>query len=464
MSRLLPQSTTSHLQAPEAHISQPIKKRKHEVPRVPQTPVYGDTWDAERDQVPPLTPSVLVTTSMFDRAVDPSESGHPMSEPLVSISEQERRPADLASEQQDPGDIGAGTSDPWHNSTQSQDQNDLQARYTTPPNISTQTPPAPQTRTGTVLSTSHHHLQPIPPWPLPERLQRIPSTLDQLSQTTPGQRLQTASCTHQNRSQTVLPIPSQRGQLISSALGDAQLVSPTQQQPQPVPPISQRQSVPLTFQEQVQPDPSTTDQQTNTIASLYNKITLPTRQDQKINIFDGFVGGDELELRNLTLKQQPAECHSGTGEVGGDSNEEGSKPRGGKEENSSGDNNKNYDIENDSKMSRPDVETDDPVGGQIPADQHDSPMSPASSAISSIAINVTGIKERNKEAIIIRAQIQELTVKIEDLKTEKLKAEGREELDPLSEESTLKELEIQKAERSLERLKKKAERRYQAGE
>ena len=55
-------------------------------------------------------------------------------------------------------------------------------------------------------------------------------------------------------------------------------------------------------------------------------------------------------------------------------------------------------------------------------------------------------------------------MKIEDLKAEKLKAEGREELDPLSEESTLKAIEIQKAERSMERLKRKAERRYQAGE
>lgn len=171
-------------------------------------------------------------------------------------------------------------------------------------------------------------------------------------------------------------------------------------------------------------------------------------------------------MRNLTSQQQPPERHSGTGEVGGDSNEEGCKPNevGGKEENSSGDNNKNDNIENDSRKGRPDVETDDHVGGQIPVDQHDSPMSPTSSTVSSVAVNVIGIKERNKEAIIIRAQIQELTVKIEDLKAEKLKAEGREELDPLSEESTLKAMEIQKAERSLERLKKKAERRYQAGE
>ena len=52
-------------------------------------------------------------------------------------------------------------------------------------------------------------------------------------------------------------------------------------------------------------------------------------------------------------------------------------------------------------------------------------------------------------------------MKIEDSKAEKLRAEGREELDPLS---TLKAIEIQKAERSMERLKRRAERRYQAGE
>ena len=55
-------------------------------------------------------------------------------------------------------------------------------------------------------------------------------------------------------------------------------------------------------------------------------------------------------------------------------------------------------------------------------------------------------------------------MKTEDLKAEKLKVEGIEELDPLSEESTLKAIKIQKVEQNLERLKRKAERRYQAGE
>jgi len=211
---------------------------------------------------------------------------------------------------------------------------------------------------------------------------------------------------------------------------------------------------------------STSQQSAKAVSSTPQSNAKITCQDQNINISDGFVRGDELELRSFTSKQQPPECHSGAGEVGDNNNEEGSKQNegGGKEENSSDDNNKNDNIENDNAKGRPDVETDDHFGGQIPVDQHDSPMSPASSAVSSIAVNVTGIKERNKEAIIIRAEIQELMVKIEDLKAEKLRAEGREELDPLSEESTLKAIEIQKAEQSMERLKRKAERRYQAGE
>lgn len=280
MSRL-PQPTTSHLRAPQTHISQPIKKRKQEVPRVPQTPVYGDTWDAERDQMPPPTPSVFATTSMFGRVVDPNELVHLIPEPLVLISEQERRSTDLAPEQQNLGDVDVGRGDPWHNSTQSQDQHGPQAISTVPPNISSQAPPTPQTRPGTVLSTpldrsgtgpstSYHPLQPIPFEPFPDQSQPISSALDQSSQTTPGQKLQTASCTPQNRSQTRLPIPSQQGQLISPAPGDTQLVPLTQQQPQPVPPIFQRQSVLLTSQEQVQPDPSIAGQQANTLASLHN--------------------------------------------------------------------------------------------------------------------------------------------------------------------------------------------------
>jgi len=90
-------------------------------------------------------------------------------------------------------------------------------------------------------------------------------------------------------------------------------------------------------------------------------------------------------------------------------------------------------------------------------------MSPVSSADSSI-FNNPEIKERNKQAIIIREQIQELLLRIENLEDEKLKAQGRKELDPLSEESAFKEEEIQKVKRSLKKLKKRAEKRFQAGE
>ena len=75
-------------------------------------------------------------------------------------------------------------------------------------------------------------------------------------------------------------------------------------------------------------------------------------------------------------------------------------------------------------------------------DSHNNPLSPASSGYSSVAGVPAEIKERNKQAIIIRAQIHELTKRIEELKEEKLKAQGKEELDLFSEESTLKEKEI----------------------
>jgi len=48
-------------------------------------------------------------------------------------------------------------------------------------------------------------------------------------------------------------------------------------------------------------------------------------------------------------------------------------------------------------------------------------MSPVSSADSSI-VNNPKIKERNKQAIIICEQIQELLLRIENLEDEKLKA------------------------------------------
>jgi len=45
-----------------------------------------------------------------------------------------------------------------------------------------------------------------------------------------------------------------------------------------------------------------------------------------------------------------------------------------------------------------------------------------------------------------------------------LKAQEREELDLLSKESAFKKEEIQKAKQSLEKLKKRVEKRFQAGE
>jgi hypothetical protein len=100
---------------------------------------------------------------------------------------------------------------------------------------------------------------------------------------------------------------------------------------------------------------------------------------------------------------------------------------------------------------------------EVQVDSQNNPLSPMSSGYSSVAGVPSEIKERNKQAIIIRAQIYELVKRVEELNNEKLMAQGKEELDPLIEESTLKEQEIQNAERSLEKLKKRAEKRYQAG-
>ena len=164
----------------------------------------------------------------------------------------------------------------------------------------------------------------------------------------------------------------------------------------------------------------------------------------------------EFGLRGLTGQQQPPESNFGTGEVNGRIAGEGNKPYEGMKgvdigETHSGDNNNNNGNENKNDKGDIDVEADDHGGGDIHADKHNSLMSPISSADSSI-VNDPEIKERNKHAIIIREQIQELLLRIENLEDEKLKAQGREELDPLSEESAFKEEEIQKAKRRFSKL------------
>ena len=115
------------------------------------------------------------------------------------------------------------------------------------------------------------------------------------------------------------------------------------------------------------------------------------------------------------------------------------------------DNNNNNGNENKNDKGDIDVEADDRGGGDIHANKHNSLMSPISLADSSI-VNDPEIKERNKQAIIIHKQIQDLLLRIENLENEKLKAQSREELDPLSEESAFKEEEIQKAKRSFSKL------------
>ena len=166
----------------------------------------------------------------------------------------------------------------------------------------------------------------------------------------------------------------------------------------------------------------------------------------------------EFGLRGLTGQQQLPESNFGTGEVNGRIAREGNKPYKGTKgvdigETHSRDNNNNNGNENKNDEGNIDVKANDCGGGDIHADKHNSLMLPISSADSSI-VNDPEIKERNKQAIIICEQIQELLLTIENLEDEKLKAQGREELDPLSEESAFKEEEIQKAKQSLEKLKK----------
>ena len=176
----------------------------------------------------------------------------------------------------------------------------------------------------------------------------------------------------------------------------------------------------------------------------------------------------EFGLQGLTGQQQLPESNFGTGEVNSRIAREGNKPYEGTKgidigETLSGDNTNNNGNKNKNNKGNIDIKADDCGGGDIHADKHNSPMSPISLADSSI-VNDPEIKERNKQAIIIHAQIQELLLRIENLEDEKLKVQRREELDPLSEESAFKEEEIQKAKQSLEKLKKRAEKRFQAGE
>ena len=108
------------------------------------------------------------------------------------------------------------------------------------------------------------------------------------------------------------------------------------------------------------------------------------------------------------------------------------------------DNNNNNGNENKNNKDNIDVKADDCGGGNDHANKHNSPMLPISLADSSI-VNNPEIKERNKQAIIICVQIQELLLRIENPEDKKLKAQEREELDLLSEKSAFKEEEIQKA-------------------
>ena len=124
----------------------------------------------------------------------------------------------------------------------------------------------------------------------------------------------------------------------------------------------------------------------------------------------------EFGLRGLTGQQQPPKSNFGTGEVNGRIAGKGNKPYEGTKgvdigKTHNGDNNNNNGNENKNNKGDIDIKADDHGGDDIHADKHNSPMSPVSSADSSIA-NDPEIKERNKQAIIICEQIQELLLRM----------------------------------------------------
>ncbi|KAF5351678.1 hypothetical protein D9756_007690 [Leucocoprinus leucothites] len=276
----LPQPATSKLQGLESRIPQPVKKRKVEPPpAAPQTPLYGDAWDTERDQVPPPTPSVLARTPMYDHTVDLNDSVHPGSEVPVPPAEQDQgstEPTGIPSEQQGFGDAIFSTDVPWNNLTppvqdeQQQQQSKVpptpQTRLTAPPTSHIPTPispmpeqrpgtvpPTPQNHSGTISPAPHHPLQPVPP---------IPGRMSQTVDPTPGQRAQTVPSTPAKKPQTMPSTPAQKSRTVpSTPKQQPQPVPPTpgpqtntvsstpQQPPQPVPPIPEQQTVPVAPQQ-----------------------------------------------------------------------------------------------------------------------------------------------------------------------------------------------------------------------
>ncbi|KXN90860.1 hypothetical protein AN958_03514 [Leucoagaricus sp. SymC.cos] len=576
----LPQ-TTPPVQAPEPPVvSAPVRKKRRSEPPppqpVPQTPIYGDSWDTEKDQLPPQTPSVFSRTPLYDHTMNlTNEAGAQPADVIEAPSgEQEQRAAGVAPEQQGPNDLSFATDDPLANPTPSLQPEDLQTADPTQPTVP-QTPapptpwlsgmpqrrpgtapPTPQNRPGTVPPTTqqllksapptpHHQAQPVPPISQ-QPLKSVPAAPQQKPQTvppTPHQPPQPVPPTPHEQPQPVSPDPQQ---LLKSVLQTPQqkpgTVPPAPRDPpQPAPPATQEplKSVPPTSLQQSQtvppipaqvaqtvaeadpapvsgtvlptpfqqaqpippePRPQTTQQPTKTVPGTpqvlsqavrgtpqqpagqpapgtqppaetvpptpqskpRTVVSTPLRRDASVlltpkveqgqGLFNDSIdpgeGDDNLgELFGASQQQsqsQPegnlvdlGDDEAGAGADGGD----GKSPEG-EGGDANGENNEGREGKGKGKA---------PPEEEVQLDPHNNLLSPASSGYSSIA-----------GAIIIRAQIHELTKRIEDLKEEKLRAQGREEVDPLSEESTLKELEIQRTEKSLEKLKKRAEKRYNA--
>ncbi|KAF7783010.1 hypothetical protein Agabi119p4_2386 [Agaricus bisporus var. burnettii] len=348
------------------------------------------------------------------------------------------------------------------------------ARTFTPQQQPAPIPPTPQRQPAPVPPTPQHQTTSIPPTPRTSTT-KIPPTSKQ--KTSPP------SATPQRESSPSLPPTSQQ---TSSQIPPAAVqqntteAPPTTQDPiAPVPPTPHQQqtqtvyptpkiwaqTLPPSPRQRNQPIPPTPSQRSKTVPSTprdLNKPIPPTPLDgltQKIMKMDGGnTTGDLGDPVNQKTRQSNEGnvgdlVDLGDGETGGsgENGNEAVKVEGEGEDNNGGG--------SGGGESSPQTPEDD---GFVQVDAENNPLSPASSGYSSVAGVPSEIKERNKQAIIIRAQIEEMTKTITRLKEEKLKAEGKEELDPLSEESTLKGEEIHKAEKSLEKLKKRAEKRYQA--
>ncbi|KAF9449193.1 hypothetical protein P691DRAFT_812887 [Macrolepiota fuliginosa MF-IS2] len=505
------------------------KKRTTEPPPpppIPQTPVYGDAWDTEKDQLPPSTPSFFTRTPIQDSTSELNNNNETQIPPTDSNTV-----PPVEADNQDPiptpgaPDIGGELADPWADASppvqqqdEQQERNDPAPEQTgqrsvpptpqvktrapptpsmpsrappTPQQQSKTVPPTPQQQSGTIPPTPHQPLKSVPPTPQ-QPLKSVPPTPQQPHKSippTPQQQTKTVPPTPLQQPKTVPPTPLQQPKTVPSTPWQApKNVPPTPQQPlksvsptphQPsksVPPTPQvaPKTVPPTPHQPTTAVPPTPQQRTRTPPKTMPPPT-PAAQRSR-SLFDDFDferrvyesgggpatgSGGPAVAQQQQQQQQQQQSGGDLVDLGGDDNG-GRGGSGSRSPEDTGDGNGGDGNGEDPNADAANNEANPEDTGQIQFDEHNNPLSPASSGYSSVAGVPSQIKERNKQAIIIRAQIVEVTNAIDRLKEDKLRAEGREELDPLNEESAVLEQEIKKAEKSLEKLKKRSEKRYQA--